>query len=59
MQHLVRITFKGLKWFKELRETLMFTSLLKDTGEQPGEETHMVKSERVPSTEASAPVELG
>ena len=30
MQQLVRITFKGLKWFKELRETLMFASLLKD-----------------------------
>ena len=37
----------------------MFTSLLKDTDEQPGEETHMVKSERVPSTEASAPVQMG
>ena len=30
LQHLITITFKGLKWFKELRETLMFASLLKD-----------------------------
>ena len=37
----------------------MFTSLLKDTDEQPGEESHMVKSEIILSTDVSAPVELG
>lgn len=59
VSHNAFLGFNLLEQLKELRETLMFTSLLKDTDEQPGEETHMVKSERVPSTEASAPVEVG
>ena len=59
VSHNAFLGFNLLEQLTELRETLMFTSLLKDTDEQPGEETHMVKSERVPSTEASAPVQMG
>ena len=47
----------------ELRETLMFTSLLKgmikDMNEQPDEEIHRVRSGRVLRAGASVPVELG
>lgn len=59
VSHNAFLGFNLLEQFKELRETLMFTSLLKDTDEQPGEESHMVKSEIVLSTNVSAPVELG
>lgn len=44
-----------------LRETLPFTSslkgMIKDTGEESGEETHRARSGRVLSTGASVPVE--
>lgn len=50
-------------WLIELRETLNFTRLLKDmlkdTDEQPDEETHRERSVRVLSSGASIPVELG
>lgn len=50
-----------LAWLTELRETPLFTSLLKglkkDTGEQSGEEIHRARPGRVPSTGASVPVE--
>ena len=59
VSHNAFLGFNWLEQLKELRETLMFSSLLKGTDEQPGEETHMVKSEMVPSTEASAPVQMG
>ena len=52
-----------LDWLTELRETLMFMSLLKDmikdTNEYPDEEIHKARSGRIPSTGASVPVELG
>lgn len=51
-----------LERLTELRETLPFTSLLKDmtkdTDEQSDKETHRAKSGRVLSTGASVPVEL-
>ena len=59
VSHNAFLGFNLLEQLKELRETLMFTSLLKDTDEQPGEESHMVKSEIILSTDVSAPVELG
>lgn len=59
VSHNAFLRFNLLEQLKELRETLMFTSFFKDTDEQPGEETHMVKSQRVLSTDVSAPVELG
>ena len=59
VSHNAFLGFNLLEQLKELGETLMFTSLLKDTDEQPGEESHMVKSEIVLSTNVSAPVELG
>lgn len=47
----------------ELRETLMFTSLLKnvikDTDEQPHAATYVARSGRVLSTRLSVPLELG
>ena len=51
-----------LEQLTELRETLTFTSLLKDmikdTDEEPGEEKHGARSGRVLSTGASVPMEL-
>lgn len=37
----------------------LFTEMIKNTGEQPEEETPRVRSGRAPSTGASVPVELG
>lgn len=36
-----------------------YKDLIKDTHEQPEEEVHRVRSERIPSTGPSVPVELG
>ena len=52
-----------LAWLTELRETLKFTTLLKDlikdADEQPGEEMQRVRPGRVWTARASVPVELG
>ena len=52
-----------LEQLTELRETLTFTSLLRDTikdaDEQTDEEVHRVRSGSVPRTAASVPAELG
>ena len=52
-----------LEWLTELRETLMFSSLLKDvikdTDEQLDEELHRKRSRSNPSTGASVPLKLG
>ena len=37
----------------------VLTDILRGTDEQPDEEPHMAKSGRIPSTQASFPVELG
>ena len=46
----------------ELKDTFMFTSLLKaivkDTNEEPDDEIHRVRSGRAPSTAVSVPMEL-
>lgn len=47
----------------ELRETFLFTSLLKDmlkhTHEQPNEEIRWARPERVPNTGTSVSMEMG
>lgn len=52
-----------MKRLTELRETLIFPSLLKDmandSGEQPEEEINRARSGRVLRAKASVPVELG
>lgn len=48
-----------LEQLTELRETLLFTSLLKGTDEQPDEVLHRVSSGRVVDSGASVPVQLG
>ena len=48
-----------LEQLTEVRETLLFTSLLKGTDEQPDEVLHRVNSGRVVDSGASVPVELG
>ena len=48
-----------LEQLTELRDTLLFTSLLKGTDEQPDEALHRVSSGRVVDSGASVPVELG
>lgn len=51
-----------LEQLTEIKETLMFTSLLKDmikdTGEEPDEEIHRARSGSVPRAGASVPVKL-
>lgn len=51
------------EWFTELRETLAFTSLLKnvikDRDESLDKETHRVRCGKVPNVGTSVPVELG
>lgn len=39
--------------------TNLLKDVIKDTDEQPDEEMNSVRSERVPSTEASVPTEMG
>lgn len=50
-----------LEWLTELRETLKFTSLLKDmikgTDEQPDKDIHRVRSGRVPHAGVSVSIE--
>ena len=53
-----------LEKFTELKETFnihlpVYKRILQDTDEQPKEEIHLGMSERVPTTGASAPMELG
>lgn len=49
-----------LEQLTELKETFIFSSLLKDTGKQPDEERYSGRSGRrsAPSTGASVPTEL-
>ena len=53
-----------LEWLTELRETLYYywfiiKDVINDAKEQPDREAHRARSGRVPSTEASVPMELG
>lgn len=55
VSHNAFLGFNLLEQLKELRETLMFTSLLKDTDEQPDKEVHRARSGRVPNPGAPVP----
>ena len=63
VSHNAFLGFNWLEQLKELRETLMFSSLLKDvikdTDEQLDEELHRERSRSIPSTGASVPLKLG
>ena len=56
-------SIKLLEWLTELKETLTFSSLLKDvikdTDEQLDEELHRERSRSIPSARASVPLKLG